>query len=139
MIFPFTAIVNQEEMKTALILNVIDPTIGGLLIMGEKGTAKSTAVRALADLLPEIEAVKDCPFSCDPSGVLCSKCTEVLQSEGHLHLTRKKMRVVELPLGITEDRLVGTLDIEHAIKKARKDSSQGSLLMPTEIFCMLMK
>ena len=64
--FPFTAIVGQEDMKTGLIINVIDPSIGGLLIMGEKGTAKSTAVRALAELLPEAEAVKGCPFNCDP-------------------------------------------------------------------------
>ncbi len=127
MIFPFSAIVGQDEMKTGLILNVIDPSIGGLLIMGEKGTGKSTAVRALADLLPEIEAVKDCPFTCDPSGVLCTKCTEDLQNEGHLHHTRKKMRVVELPLGITEDRLVGTLDIEHAIKKGEKRFEPGIL------------
>jgi magnesium chelatase subunit I len=127
MIFPFTAMVDQEEMKTGLILNVIDPSIGGLLIMGEKGTGKSTAVRALADLLPEIEAVKDCPFTCDPSGVLCSKCTEDLQNEGHLHPTRKKMRVIELPLGITEDRLVGTLDIEHAIRRGEKRFEPGIL------------
>lgn len=66
MIFPFTAIVDQEEMKLALILNVIDPSIGGVLIMGEKGTAKSTTVRALADLLPEIDAVKGCRFCCSP-------------------------------------------------------------------------
>ena len=127
MIFPFTAIVGQEEMKTGLILNVIDPSIGGLLIMGEKGTAKSTAVRALAELLPETEAVKGCPFNCDPDGLLCSECMETLDKEGHLHRERKKMRVIELPLGITEDRLVGTLDIEHAIKKGEKRFDPGIL------------
>lgn len=127
MIFPFTAIVGQEEMKAGLILNVIDPSIGGLLIMGEKGTAKSTAVRALAELLPETEAVKGCPFNCEPDGILCSRCTETLQHEGHLHKERKTMRVIELPLGITEDRLVGTLDIEHAIKKGEKRFDPGIL------------
>ncbi len=127
MIFPFTAIVNQDKMKTALVLNVIDPSIGGLLIMGEKGTGKSTAVRALADLLPEIEAVKDCPFTCDPMGVLCSDCREILKRDGHLHKEKRKMRVVELPLGITEDRLVGTLDIEHAIRRGEKQFDPGIL------------
>jgi magnesium chelatase subunit I len=127
MIFPFTAIVGQEDMKTALILNVIDPSIGGLLIMGEKGTAKSTAVRALAELLPETVAVKGCPFNCKPDGKLCSECTETLKSEGHLHRENKKMRMIELPLGITEDRLVGTLDIEHALKKGEKRFEPGIL------------
>lgn len=127
MIFPFTAIVGQEEMKTGLILNVIDPSIGGLLIMGEKGTAKSTAVRALAELLPEMEAVKGCPFNCEPEGLLCSRCADTLRYEEHLHRERKKMRVIELPLGITEDRLVGALDIEHAIKKGEKRFDPGIL------------
>ncbi|MGB9712895.1 MAG: ATP-binding protein [Dissulfurimicrobium sp.] len=127
MIFPFTAIVGQDEMKTGLILNVINPSIGGLLIMGEKGTAKSTAVRALAELLPEIDVVKGCPFNCDPDGLLCSGCREILESEGSLERERKKMEVVELPLGITEDRLIGTLDIEHAIKKGEKRFEPGIL------------
>lgn len=127
MIFPFTAIVGQEEMKTGLIINVIDPTIGGLLIMGEKGTAKSTAVRALAQLLPEMTAVKGCPFNCDPDGVLCPECKATLASEEHLHRGKKRMRVVELPLGITEDRLVGTLDIEHALRKGEKRFEPGIL------------
>lgn len=127
MIFPFTALVNQDEMKTALILNVIDPSIGGLLIMGEKGTGKSTAVRALADLLPDIEAVKDCPFTCDADGTLCSDCRDMLAKDGHLHQEPRKMRVVELPLGVTEDRLVGTLDIEHAIRHGEKRFEPGIL------------
>ena len=74
MIFPFSAIVGQDEMKLGLLLNVIDPGIGGLLIMGEKGTGKSTAVRALTELLPEIDIVAGCPFGCDPEGYLCSTC-----------------------------------------------------------------
>jgi len=127
MIFPFAAIVGQEEMKRGLVLNVIDPSIGGLLIMGEKGTAKSTAVRALAELLPEIETVKGCPFNCDLAGPLCSGCRETLERDGHLHGEKKKMRVVELPLGITEDRLVGTLDIEQALKKGEKRFEPGLL------------
>jgi magnesium chelatase subunit I len=127
MIFPFTAIVNQDEMKTALILNVIDPSIGGLLIMGEKGTAKSTAVRALAYLLPEVETVKGCAFGCDPDGTLCTACREQLADHGHLHGEKRKMRVVELPLGVTEDRLVGTLDIEHAIRLGEKRFEPGIL------------
>ncbi len=127
MIFPFTAIVNQDEMKTGLILNVIDPSIGGLLIMGEKGTGKSTAVRALADLLPDLKVVKDCPFNCGQGSSLCSKCEETLKKEGNLKYTKKKMKVVELPLGITEDRLVGTLDIEHALKRGEKRFEPGIL------------
>lgn len=127
MIFPFTAIVNQEEMKLALILNVIDPTIGGVLIMGEKGTAKSTAVRALADLLPEIEAVKGCKFNCSPEGPFCSSCLEKINLGERLETERKKMRVVELPLGVTEDRVVGSLDIEHALKKGQKRFEPGIL------------
>jgi magnesium chelatase subunit I len=127
MIFPFTALVNQEEMKIALILNVIDPSIGGLLIMGEKGTAKSTAVRALAELLPEVESVKDCAYNCDPEGVLCTDCRELLPVHGHLHREKRKMRMVELPLGVTEDRLVGTLDIEHAIRRGEKRFEPGIL------------
>ncbi len=127
MIFPFTALVNQDEMKTALILNVIDPSIGGLLIMGEKGTGKSTAVRALAELLPEMQAVKDCSFTCDAEGTLCSDCRDMLAREGHLHREARRMRVVELPLGVTEDRLVGTLDIEHAIRRGEKRFEPGIL------------
>ena len=126
-VFPFTAIVGQEQMKLALVLNVINPTIGGVLIMGEKGTAKSTAVRSLAELLPHMSIAKDCPFNCDPHGFLCSSCQELLKEDGHIHEEERKMRVVELPLGITEDRLVGTLDIEHAIKRGEKKFEPGIL------------
>jgi magnesium chelatase subunit I len=127
MIFPFTAIVGQDEMKTALVLNVIDPGVGGLLIMGEKGTAKSTAVRALAELLPEIDVVKGCPFNCEPGGFLCTSCRERAESGGPVETARQKMKVVELPLGVTEDRLVGALDIEHALKKGEKRFEPGLL------------
>ncbi|WP_028842739.1 ATP-binding protein [Thermodesulfovibrio yellowstonii] len=127
MIFPFTAIVDQEEMKLALILNVIDPSIGGVLIMGEKGTAKSTTVRALADLLPEIDAVKGCRFCCSPQGPFCSDCFDKIEKNQALENEKKKMRVVELPLGVTEDRVVGSLDIEHAIKRGEKRFESGIL------------
>ncbi len=126
MTFPFTAIVGQEELKTALILNVIDPGIGGLLVTGEKGTAKSTAVRALAELLPELETVRECRFQCDPRGNLCTDCRE-REAAAPLPRDRNKMRVVELPLGITEDRLVGTLDIEHALRHGEKRFEAGLL------------
>ncbi len=127
MIFPFSAIVDQEEMKLSLILNVIDPSIGGVLIMGEKGTAKSTAVRALADLLPEIDLIKGCKFSCSPQGTFCSDCIEKIKNNEKLEIEKKKMRVVELPLGVTEDRVVGSLDIEQAIKKGEKHFHPGIL------------
>lgn len=126
-IFPFTAVVGQEQMKLALILNVINPAIGGVLIMGEKGTAKSTAVRALAELLPQMIIAKGCPFNCDPGGFLCTSCQETMSEDGHLHEEQRRMRVVELPLGITEDRLVGSLDIEHAIKHGEKKFEPGIL------------
>lgn len=128
MVFPFTAIVGQEQMKLGLTLNVIDPTIGGLLVMGEKGTGKSTAVRALAELLPEIGVSRGCAFNCDPaSASLCTNCAEKAASEGVLKQETRKMRVVELPLGVTEDRLVGTLDIEHALKYGEKRFEPGIL------------
>jgi len=127
MIFPFTAIVDQEEMKLGLILNVIDPTIGGLLIMGEKGTAKSTTVRALADLLPEIEVVKGCRFNCFPEGPFCIECLERKERGEVLEVEKKKMEVVELPLGVTEDRVVGTIDIEYAITYGKRHFEPGLL------------
>ncbi|MFN4196580.1 MAG: ATP-binding protein [Caldimicrobium sp.] len=127
MIFPFTAIVDQEEMKLALILNVIDPSIGGVLIMGEKGTAKSTTVRALAELLPEIEVVKGCRFNCSPQGPFCSECLDRIKNNETFEIEKKKMRVVELPLGVTEDRVVGSLDIEQAIKRGEKHFEPGIL------------
>src|SRR5438552_249348 len=106
--YPFVAIVGQEEMKNALILNVIDPTIGGVMIMGHRGTGKSTAVRALAELLPSILKVKDCLYGCDPadSYQLCSDCCARRQL-GRLPTLRGRVPVVDLPLGATEDRVCG--------------------------------
>lgn len=127
MIYPFSAIVDQEEMKLALVLNVIDPSIGGVLIMGEKGTGKSTAVRALAELLPEIEVVQGCPFNCDPKGPLCTFCEERKEKESSLPTEKKRMEVVELPLGVTEDRVLGTLDLEYALVHGKRRFEPGLL------------
>jgi magnesium chelatase subunit D len=127
--YPFTAIVGQDKMKKALILNAINPSVGGVLIKGQKGTAKSTAVRALAKLLPEVEIVKGCIFSCDPSGVknLCCNCDAKLKEGSSFEIEKKRMKVVELPLGITEDRLLGTINIEQALKKGEKAFEAGLL------------
>jgi Mg-chelatase subunit ChlI len=129
LIYPFTAIVGQEKMKNSLILNAINPKLGGVLIRGEKGTAKSIAVRALANLLPEIDVVADCKFGCNPhkKGQMCQECTNRLERREELPIKKRKIRVVELPVGSTEDRVIGTLDIEHAIKKGEKRFEPGVL------------
>jgi len=129
LIYPFTAIVDQEKMKNALILNAINPKLGGVLIRGEKGTAKSTAVRSLAVLLPEIEVVTDCKFGCNPEerAGMCRECIDRLGGGEELPVEKRKIRVVELPVGSTEDRVVGTLDMEHAIKKGEKRFEPGVL------------
>jgi Mg-chelatase subunit ChlI len=128
-IFPFTAIVGQDRMKMALILNAISPKIGGVLIRGERGTAKSTAARALAALLPEIDVVADCPFNCDPiqPDQMCDQCRERLAAGEHLPVARRRIRFVDLPVSATEDRVVGTLDIEAALKTGRKKFEPGVL------------
>ncbi len=127
--YPFTAIVGQEKMKNALILNAINPKLGGVLIRGEKGTAKSTAVRSLAALLPEIEVIADCKFGCNPNerAGMCQECVNRLEHGEELPVEKRRIRVVELPVGSTEDRVVGTLDIEHAIKKGEKRFEPGVL------------
>ena len=127
--YPFSAIVGQELMKKALVLNAINPSIGGVLIRGQKGTAKSTAVRALAGLLPEIEAVQSCRYRCDPSGIknLCGDCLSLLQDVQNFETEKTHMKVVELPLGATEDRLLGTINIEDALKKGEKTFEPGIL------------
>lgn len=128
-VYPFTAIVGQEEMKLALLLNTIDPRIGGVLVMGHRGTGKSTAVRALADLLPLVSRVRDCPFGCDPKDVdaLCADCHARLSAQGKLRGERAPVPVVELPLGATEDRVCGTINIERAIKEGVKAFEAGLL------------
>ncbi len=122
--FPFTAIVGQEKMKLALILNAINPKIGGVLLRGDKGTGKSTAVRSLVDVLPEIE-VMDCTFNCSPENP-CDECKKKIE-RGNYVLIKKKMRIVELPLSATEDRVVGTLDIERALSEGIKAFQPGIL------------
>jgi magnesium chelatase subunit D len=128
-IFPFTAIVGQERMKRALILNAVNPRIGGVLIRGERGTAKSTAARALAALLPEITAVADCPFRCDPDRptTWCTNCRERVEAGEELPIARRRTRFVDLPVSATEDRVVGTLDIERAIQAGEKHFEPGVL------------
>lgn len=128
-VFPFTAIVGQEDMRMALILNAIDPHVGGVLIRGEKGTAKSTAVRSLAFLLPEIDVVKDCRFNCNPHEPeeMCHGCKARIDKGEKLDVMSRRMRVVDLPLGATEDRVVGSIDIERAIKEGNKAFEPGVL------------
>ena len=133
-VFPFSTIVGQDMMKKALLLNAINPQMGGVLIRGEKGTGKSTAVRALAELLPEIPLVKGCPFNCIPTNIseMCPNCRAKvfeLQKENKkkLPVEKKRIRVVDLPLGTTEDRLLGSLDIETAIKEGKKSLEPGLL------------
>jgi magnesium chelatase subunit I len=128
-VYPFTAIVGQEEMKLALILNVIDPRIGGVMIMGDRGTGKSTTIRALADLLPDIEVVADDPFSSHPTDPeMMSDDVKDWVSEGKpLTLTSKKVPMVDLPLGATEDRVCGTIDIEKALSDGIKAFEPGLL------------
>ena len=127
--YPFSAIVGQDNMKLGLILNVIDPGIGGVLAFGEKGTAKSTAVRALTQILPKIKVVKGCRFRCDPDDVssLCEECRKTLDTTGFFEIEEVSMRVTDLPVSATEDRVVGTLDIEEAIKKGKKKFDPGIL------------
>lgn len=128
-ILPFTAIVGQDQMKQALLLNAINPRIGGVLIRGEKGTAKSTAVRALAEILPVIEIVKGCPFNCNPANEeeLCDICSENMKNNEKTETLHKKVQVITLPLGSTEDRVIGTIDIEQAIKEGIKALEPGIL------------
>ena len=127
-IFPFTAIIGQEEMKLALLLNVIDPKIGGVIIMGDRGTGKSTTIRAVADLLPQISVVKDDPFNSDPQ-TYQSILNEVPSSKLHENLVTELINVpmVDLPLGATEDRVCGTIDIEKALTEGVKSFEPGLL------------
>jgi len=127
--YPFSAIVGQDRMKMALVLNAINPAIGGVLIRGEKGTAKSTAVRALARLLPDQEIVAGCHFGCHPADreSLCLDCQAKLARGEELLSTTRRMRVVELPINASEDRVVGTIDLEAALKEGSRRFEPGVL------------
>jgi magnesium chelatase subunit I len=118
-IFPFTAIIGQDEMKLALLLNVIDPKIGGVIIMGDRGTGKSTTIRAVADLLPKILVIKDDPFNSDPNN------SDVSSDNFSTELINVPM--IDLPLGATEDRVCGTIDIEKALTEGVKNFEPGLL------------
>ncbi len=128
-LYPFTALVGQEAMKLALLVNVVNPAVGGVLIRGEKGTAKSTAVRSLAELLPQQEVVGDCPYSCEPTDIkaMCPVCARRLAQGEVLPVETRTVRVVELPVGATEDRLLGTLDLESALKEGQTRFQPGIL------------
>ena len=121
--FPFSAIVGQEEMKQAIILTAVDPSIGGVLVFGDRGTGKSTAVRALASLLPSIKVAEGCPYNCTIIGSNCPHC----QNKKPKKLIDKKTPVIDLPLGVTEDRVLGSLDLEAALVDGRKLFEPGLL------------
>ena len=128
-VFPFTAIVGQEEMKLSLQLNVIDPKIGGVIIMGDRGTGKSTTIRAIADLLPEIQIVKEDPFNSHPTNfelMSADVATKVTNKE-EVELEDIKIPMIDLPLGATEDRVCGTIDIEKALTEGVKAFEPGLL------------
>ena len=128
-IFPFTAIVGQEEMKLALLLNVIDPKIGGVMIMGDRGTGKSTTIRALVDLLPEIKVVANDPFNSDPNDpdLMSEEVRQKIQNQDEIEIILQKIQMIDLPLGATEDRVCGTIDIEKALRDGIKAFEPGLL------------
>ena len=128
-VFPFTAIVGQERMLRGLVLNAVNPRIGGILIRGERGTAKSTAARALAALLPEVQVVSGCRFGCDPERptTWCTDCRERQASGEALPVEMRRTSFVDLPVSATEDRVVGTLDMEAAIKRGERRFEPGVL------------
>lgn len=128
-IYPFSALVGQDRLKRALILNAINPRVGGVLIRGEKGTAKSTAVRGLAHLLPHIMVVEDCPYSCPPDrpAAMCASCNARLKAGEELPVAEHATRLVELPVAASEDRVVGSLDLEHALTEGQRRFEPGLL------------
>ena len=126
--FPFSAIVGQDILKTALLINAVDERVGGVLIRGQRGTAKSTAVRGLASVLPDIDVVDGCRYGCDPSEPVswCHECRERARTTA-LPKASRRPAIVDLPVSATEDRLVGTLDLEHALKTGEKSFEPGML------------
>jgi magnesium chelatase subunit D len=139
--FPFAAIVGQDKMKLALILNAINPQIGGVLIRGERGTCKTVAVRGLSEILPLIKVVSDCRFHCSPDqpSEMCPTCQEKYFAGGSkpLNSVTRKMKVADLPLGSTEDRVLGTIDLENAIKKGERTLDPGILADANRGICYI--
>jgi magnesium chelatase subunit I len=123
--FPFSAVAGQQELKTCLVLTAVDPSIGGLLAMGDRGTGKSTTVRAFAALLPPIKAVAGCPYNCDPT--MPQQQCDMCRSRDGLKSHAIPVPVVDLPLGATEDRIVGALNLERALSRGEKVFEQGLL------------
>ena len=128
-VFPFTSVIGQEEMKLALLLNVIDPRIGGVMIMGDRGTGKSTTIRALADLLPAIEVVEGDPYnsSLEDPDLQSNDVRERIDSGSDIKKGEKQVPMIDLPLGATEDRLCGTIDIEKALSEGVRAFEPGLL------------
>ena len=126
--FPFSAIVGQDEMKLALLIAAVDPKVGGVLAFGDRGSGKSTAVRALAALLPKMKVVVGCRYNCDPDRVaeFCDDC-RARAAKGELKTAQVPVPVVDLPLGATEDRVVGALDLERALARGEKAFEPGLL------------
>ena len=139
--FPFAAIIGQEKMKLALVLSAINPQIGGVLIRGERGTGKTVAVRGLSDILPSIKVVSDCRFHCNPEdpSEMCPTCQSRYFSGGGkaLKSVKRKMKVADLPLGSTEDRVLGTIDLESAIKKGERKLDPGILAEANRGICYI--
>jgi magnesium chelatase subunit I len=127
--FPFSAIVGQHEMKLAMLVTTIDPSIGGVLVFGDRGTGKSTAVRALAAILPKMKAVVGCPYACDPDAQksTCEFCQTLKRGKAPPKTHQVAVPVVDLPLGVTEDRVVGALDLERALTDGVKAFEPGLL------------
>jgi magnesium chelatase subunit I len=128
--FPFSAIVGQDEMKQSLLVAAVDPSIGGVLVFGDRGTGKSTAIRGLAALLPKMRAVVGCSYGCDPeasAGGLCADCREKATKGIKLKSHLVPVPVVDLPLGATEDRVIGALDLERALTQGEKAFEPGLL------------
>jgi magnesium chelatase subunit I len=125
--YPFTAIVGQDDMKRALTIAAVDPGIGGVLVLGERGTGKSTTIRALAALLPKIDVVRDCVYQCDPNAPRSELCDQCAKTKDTLDSEAVTIPVVDLPLGSTEDRVVGALDIERALVNGEKAFQPGLL------------
>jgi magnesium chelatase subunit I len=125
--FPFSAIVGQEEMKLALLIAAVDQTVGGVLVFGDRGTGKSTAIRALAALMPKMSVVSNCPYNCDPAADKPGLCAQCADKTTPGKTRQVPMPVVDLPLGATEDRVIGALDLERALTQGEKAFEPGLL------------